>query len=822
MPTEHEELKLTVTLVDNASAGLSKLKEQLKDLGGGGQGQRNVEKIGKDTADLEKQFKSFGGTLGDTFKSLASLRTSYVAAAGGLGLFAHEMLQGVEAVGKYSDSIRNMAQLGAKIGVDPGVIRNISDQLKIFGVSGEQAQASIAKFAAGMAALQRDPSVRKGILERTDQSNPAAVRNMEQILDRLNAAKTMEEKMEIARQATEDVRRNARKRGESEERAADAASKFGQELKYDMELGYAGKLKERTEDEKKADAARIENAKAYSQELAKVYQKWDDIRNVLNDEAMGPNGPFIKGLRLANDLLGFILEKLKDKAFQPDKAKGAIQERFDKFGLGKPKPELELTPEQFRTMPHAERLARGISPISFGGEDHKKGIDANTQQLKALNDLLRAAMGFGGGTGGGGGLGGGGSGIQNAAYHPGGGGPFGPRADGGAGGSGRTGGGGAILDQSGKGVDPETVGQLKQLAAQGNTSGMRQLMASRGYRVDSAWCGDLARTLAGGSGFQVPKAYPVASAWRGVGEHVEPSAINEPNRPFGSLVASKTNVPIGQTGGHVMAIVPGSYDPKTNTAEVIDTGGRRRRSLSGFELRQLPPVDAAAKVAAQDGKYPTEAELADKSRAAGERFNNPFNMWFDKYAKGEGGLPGRQITPNDTPSVFPSKMAGAAAAIRKMAESPKYSGKTMQDLIGTWVGHGQSYAPVIEKMTGISRDTKITPEFLRSEAGLKFLKAMARYETRAQVPYPLTDKQWREARDRALGDDRRQLDQAQASETKVKGTGTITVDVNAPKGTNVGAQGGGLFTKVDINRQTQMSEAPRGPKGGYATEQYLQ
>lgn len=150
------------------------------------------------------------------------------------------------------------------------------------------------------------------------------------------------------------------------------------------------------------------------------------------------------------------------------------------------------------------------------------------------------------------------------------------------------------------------------------------------------------------------------------------------------------------------------------------------------------------------GRMPTEAELSDKSVPAGERFNNPFNMWYDKYAEQQGGKPGRQITQYDTPAIFPSKMAGAAAAIRKMAESPMYSGKTMQDLIKTWVHHGQSYAPIIEEATGISRNTRITPEFLRSDQGLLFLKTMARYETRWQRDYPLTNEQWRQARSHAF------------------------------------------------------------------------
>jgi hypothetical protein len=174
-------------------------------------------------------------------------------------------------------------------------------------------------------------------------------------------------------------------------------------------------------------------------------------------------------------------------------------------------------------------------------------------------------------------------------------------------------------------------------------------------------------------------------------------------------------------------------------------------------------------------------------------------------------------------------MAGAAAAIRKMAQSPLYSGKTMQDLIGTWVGHGESYAPIIEKMTGIPRNTKITPEFLASDDGIKFLKAMARYETKQSEPYHLTDAQWRQARDVALGRapaaaagaapssvgsaiDRyssRRLDQMIGGHSNVTGSVNLTVNSNGTRAMTK-ADADGIFqkTKVVNARQMQPTDSP--------------
>jgi hypothetical protein len=46
---------------------------------------------------------------------------------------------------------------------------------------------------------------------------------------------------------------------------------------------------------------------------------------------------------------------------------------------------------------------------------------------------------------------------------------------------------------------------------------------------------------------------------------------------------------------------------------------------------------------------------------------------------------------------------------------------------------------------------------------------------------------------------------------KVEGTGKLTVDVNAPAGTKVAAEGSGIFKEVETNRQVQMAEAAEGP-----------
>jgi hypothetical protein len=47
----------------------------------------------------------------------------------------------------------------------------------------------------------------------------------------------------------------------------------------------------------------------------------------------------------------------------------------------------------------------------------------------------------------------------------------------------------------------------------------------------------------------------------------------------------------------------------------------------------------------------------------------------------------------------------------------------------------------------------------------------------------------------------------QMTEHRVTGTGQLDVNVNAPKGTQVAAQGGGLFKRTSVNRRAQMEPA---------------
>ena len=69
-------------------------------------------------------------------------------------------------------------------------------------------------------------------------------------------------------------------------------------------------------------------------------------------------------------------------------------------------------------------------------------------------------------------------------------------------------------------------------------------------------------------------------------------------------------------------------------------------------------------------------------------------------------------------------------------------------------------------------------------------------------------------RDRAAGvdlaGDRQAIDAHSVRTHRVEGSGKLTANITAPKGTDVTLEGGGLFKKTEINRQIPMEAARPG------------
>ncbi|TYL87443.1 CHAP domain-containing protein [Bradyrhizobium cytisi] len=838
MATEQEELRLTVNLADNASAGLAKLNEEIKQLGSGA-GQQHIEKFKRDTAELTGKVKQMGGEVEGAFKNLGMLRTGFAAGAAGLALFGFEIMRQSKALIEYADKIRELNAAAKTIGVNPSQYKDVLEQLKAFGVDGGRAAASLASVSEKMADLQRQGSQVAQELRKNAGPDRQSEQNMEAYIQRLRTAKSEAQLLNTIREGGEQVYQNAIKAGASEMEAANRRNRFWQIQGYDAALAHAGKLKELSA----AEQARANQRQKEAVDLANAWGQVTNKYSTLVEKMQQPFVPYLTtALKMAEGMLDSMTTKLDaiqdKKLLRPDTAKENIQEKFGKFGLGGAGPDQSF-----------ENRWRDRVP---------QELEKNTDATKDLTNLLR---GLGGGVHptsfGGGAMGGGG--IVAAAYHPdgggfaGGGGASVGRAFGGggytnletgySGGGGGSGGGGKPYGSSTGGAtgspghpgDPavpsDILATAQKVALQGGPGAVERFMAENGYPKAGNWCGEFAASVVKSVGGTPPQNPAIASNWRNWGTEVQD--------PQPGDVAVRRGARTGSTGSHV------TFVESVGKGSFTGLGGNQGR----WESTQ------------QTGRYQffrggttTNGDVAGGQAIPGggggeflrqQRAPLTAQLENDPQLKKELAALGTLEHEGDATAVVESLYNRTTAINEKRAKEGKPPLSLRQMMYGGFYGPSKQIPSRLaqlerdparmKKMMG-AIDAASTSNLLKGATdqgsgsdpnvawqGGKLVRDGETYNDWGGGAGHEGNRQWRLRQQAAIAAaDRRQIDGTQVAEHKVTGDGKISVDVNAPKGTNVGAKGGGLFKRVEINRQTQMSEAPRGPKGSYATEALLQ
>ena len=119
MTTEREELRLTVSLVDNVSAGLNKIKGEFKDLTEGG-GKQHAERFKRENTEAIAILKRMTGEAGEAYKAFGMMRLGALGAAGGVALLGYEVAKQVKEWGELAEKVRAANQVARAFGIDPG------------------------------------------------------------------------------------------------------------------------------------------------------------------------------------------------------------------------------------------------------------------------------------------------------------------------------------------------------------------------------------------------------------------------------------------------------------------------------------------------------------------------------------------------------------------------------------------------------------------------------------------------------------------------------------------------------------------------------
>jgi hypothetical protein len=847
MPSEQEELKLIVTLVDNASAGLDKIVEKTKEMGGP-QVKEAHEKMRRGTEELNKAFKEITGGFGDAFKALGSFRGGLVAGAGGLALFGVEMTRQVSELKKWAEELRGISQAAKSIGVDPASMKNIISQFEAVGVSADQTKANLGKMADAVADLNRQGSALRRELLHIAGPTPEAQANMREFLDKVVHARTEEERYNAVAEARNNVLKNALANGYTLQEATNRANAFASHF-WDKTMEAKERLNQLSAEERRIQDERIAKAREFANITGDIASEWSDIIEDLKAPMLDPA---VKAAKVLLEVTKEIHEWLKKnyELAKPDEAKKSIQDTFGKFRgplqLGTPTEEQKKATEENteaskKLKESNDQLIdalkqQGYSPMSYTG-----GGGGRSPLLQNASFTTGGAQGFSYGGGGGYGPFGGGRGFGGGGVSYGGSGS-GSGSYGGSGMGGHGGGGGAPYGsdtggatggpQSGPAGDPsvpsDILAKARSVALHGGPRAVEQFMASQGYPKAGNWCGEFAASVVKSVGGTPPKGAAIASNWRNWGTPVAPGDAQP-----GDIAVADRGVRTGATGSHVTIVEDVSRKAGTFTG----LGGNQGRgfesqfALKGYSFRrstgEMPNGQTAGPgTGAGAGSTPATADGAKGAGGVNEAIRSTHGMagmdeaHWKAIASIESSLDPNSNANRSTQykGLFQIGTRGADSEWARRGRGSPYDPHANAEAAAKLAADNNAWFK-----GKFGRDPTAVETYMMHQQGRGFY-LRGTMTNIAGNPYPgmrgpqtpeSFEAGWgREIEKRAqrFASDRQQIDQSQAANGKGEGSGKISVDVNAPKGTKVDAQGGGIFKDVEINRQTQMERARSGPE----------
>jgi hypothetical protein len=767
MPSEREELQLTVSLVDNASAGIVALKNNIQQLTSG------------QTAASFETFRRQHRAMGDQIKELTAAAIGgekamlgYISRFGALGLAASA---GVASMKSYAQSMADINRMSQTLGVSREQIKSVVDQWTAVGASTQEAEDQLRSFTQAVVDLNRRGSPQfQELLHHAGGFEDQMVALVRQV----GAASTAQDKLNLVTQAGEAVRKNRIEQDKAmgasiAQQAADGAKAQEEFLRlWGLSADLVARLQKQFDNLTTAQAAHNKQVLDDGEELVRAWNQIGAAAKNAKEEmllAFGPNlSELLRNTAKEIETIVGALNKFEEWRKSPHgKGLGALPRAIvpgpggilpgTAPDLGK-----QLGIDRIPSVPSIGTPTGGVSPLLGGGwdkvplstniEDRRNSgrlMDDNTKELKKLNDNLFALLHPAEGGGGGGGLGGGAVGALGSGI----------------------GGGSAPYGSS---VGPGTG------EGAGATSPFSMLESGGGL-------GALGGIGAGGDGRSrggVPHAALELGTPRGgaapYGSHVGPGS-GAAGDGAGRL-AAPIRMPSGTVGEP-------SLGPFTSGG---GTRGGLNRSRFAAELGAKPWLrDKIMRIASNEqGTNPqgtqailesmmNRAEVRGTSLEQQARWHESEHGYYQQGNMGRGALE------------HPRSRAVLESSLSNALGGSNISNFATDNASGGLAAR-QRATGKFKFASAYHGETFFTPG--TAEPGLE-----RRYEA------------WRGTMAEA---DRRAIDAHTVRTQKIEATGKLTANINAPKGTDVTLEGGGVFRKIEVNRQVQMVKARPGPAAG--------
>ena len=228
----------------------------------------------------------------------------------------------------------------------------------------------------------------------------------------------------------------------------------------------------------------------------------------------------------------------------------------------------------------------------------------------------------------------------------------------------------------------------------------------------------------------------------------------------------------------------GPRSPSFSPVETLPAGkpatGSMYAGLQGWAPDERP-MEEPLREQSLDAMMPRQAVAAAlRGQPASIRNNNPGAQWPGPSALAFGASGAQNISGGNKIASFPDAVSGGAAQFDLLARN--YAGMSLSAAIAKWSGgdNAGAYVRRVSAATGLSPDTVITPELLRSPQGVQLVQAMAQHE--AGKPFPMSGEQWQEAQSRAFDPQGRPPAASADGPLPARGVGPISAPVGRAGG----------------------------------------
>jgi len=599
MATEQENLVLNVTLVDNASAGLDKLNQQLKQLGGE-QHSSAQSKLRTNFAGVQNAIKPLVGdfsrlstTMGNVTKSAMSMIPALTGVGTAVLGVSGVLMAALIPIKRFASEMTDLGQLARETGFNAASIKIFREEFgKLFGSQGiALADTTLRGLQRSMTDILNPASKLRQELEQGARHTPEMRENMDKLIGRLKEAAQKGDATEffnIFEEGMDNIRKNI---SDMPNRGPVVAAQWVNDLNKLAGIPEAVaathiKLKGPTEEAIRNTQALIEQSTQLTRSFNSMSVSVGKISESLSAIVLG-FGPVVKGAQLLADAMERI---------------AAAADRWARTRSGNLTPEEKaeqekLTNDIFKNAP--QYPGRGLPPpatpqrFSGGGandntkliEEENKRMSELTAEIKRLTDLMMVPTDK----------------PQGSAFHN------TPR--GGAKGESnpmkipagvkQPGGGAAAEAREPVDLSSPPPGAMTALELAGrhlgahelrDTAKLQQFMKDQGFEVNpktTAWCATYANSVLAATGFKTSS--PLAKEGAAAGSFLnnpefKPASVEDIESGYGTYVGVvKGQSPRTHVEGKHVGLLTGEtrINPQTGKLEIRMRGGNQPEQEGG-------------------------------------------------------------------------------------------------------------------------------------------------------------------------------------------------------------------------------------------------